>query len=101
MVGVGVYADNRTCAVSTTGEGEYLIRNIIAYNIAAVMEYKGYSLKKACDFVLNEKCKDVEGDIGFIALDAKGNICLEFNSERMHRAWMRSDEKLKVKIYKK
>ena len=64
------------------------------------MEYKGLSLKEACSYFIHEKCKDVEGDMGIIAVDAKGNICAEFNSERMHRAWMSSDEPLQVKIYK-
>ena len=82
MIGIGTYADNNTCAVSTTGDGEYLIKNIAASQIASLMEYKGLGVAEACCYFIQEKCKDEEGDMGLIALDKEGNIALEFNSER-------------------
>lgn len=99
MIGIGTYANNATCAVSTTGDGEYLIRHVTAYQIAALMEYKGMTLKEACYYLIHEECKDVDGDMGLIAVDAQGNIALEFNSERMHRGWKSTDEALQVYIY--
>ncbi|HEY0060315.1 MAG TPA: isoaspartyl peptidase/L-asparaginase [Flavisolibacter sp.] len=100
MVGVGTYADNATCAVSTTGDGEYHIQHVSAYQIASLVEYKGESVPAACRYLIHEKCKDVEGDMGLIAVDTKGDFALEFNSDRMHRGWRTSEDALTVKIYK-
>jgi beta-aspartyl-peptidase (threonine type) len=55
------------------------------------MQYKGLPLKEACHFMMQEELKDVEGDMGIIAIDPKGNFAMEFNSERMHRGWKTSD----------
>lgn len=100
MIGVGSFADNRLCGVSTTGDGEYLIRGVIAYDIAAVMDYKGLSLEEACDFVVKQKHGKVKGYMGVIAIDKDANIAQCFNGERMHRAWRTKDGEEKVMIYK-
>lgn len=100
MTGIGSYADNKTCAVSTTGEGEYLIQNILSFHVSAVVEYKKLPLKDACKYLLHEKLKHIEGDMGIIAVDTLGNFSLEFNSERMHRGWKTSDGKYGIKVYK-
>ncbi|MBD0293600.1 MAG: isoaspartyl peptidase/L-asparaginase, partial [Flavisolibacter sp.] len=100
IIGIGSYADNKVCAVSTTGDGEVLMEHITAFHIAALIEYKGLSVKDACHFLIHEKCKDVEGDMGVIAIDPQGNVALEFNSERMHRGWLTSDQPVQVAIYK-
>ena len=47
IIGAGTYANNRTCAVSCTGDGEYFIRSVAAYNVSAMMEYKAMPLSKA------------------------------------------------------
>jgi L-asparaginase / beta-aspartyl-peptidase len=94
MIGVGAFAQNETCAVSTTGDGEYHILYVSAFHIAALMEYKGMTVQEACRFLIHEKCKDVEGDMGIIAVDPQGNVALEFNSERMHRGCKTCDGKL-------
>lgn len=99
MIGVGSYANNKTCAVSATGDGEVLIQHVTAFHVAALMEYKGLSLKEACHYLIKEKCKNVKGDMGIIAVDANGTICMEYKAERMHRAWMSSEEPLQVRIY--
>jgi beta-aspartyl-peptidase (threonine type) len=100
IIGIGSYANNKTCAVSSTGDGEYLIQHVMAFHISALMEYKGLSLKEACNHIMHEKLKDVEGDMGIIALDPEGNIALEYNSERMHRAWRTSEGEAGAKMYK-
>ncbi len=100
IIGAGCYANNASCAVSGTGEGELLIRNVIAHSIAFYMELTKCSLQEACDHVIHERNKDADGDIGVIAVDAKGNIGLCFNSERMHRAWKRDGDEICVLIYK-
>jgi beta-aspartyl-peptidase (threonine type) len=100
MIGVGAYASNETCAVSGTGDGESLIRNVICFHLSALVKYKGLPLKDAARFLMHEELKDEEGDIGYIALDRDGNLAMEFNSERMHRAWRTSDGEQGQAIYK-
>jgi beta-aspartyl-peptidase (threonine type) len=87
MIGVGTFAHNATCAVSCTGTGEYTIRNVIAHDISAVVEYKGYNVKDAAQFVVHEKNGNIDGDLGVICMDAQADWTIEFNTERMHRAW--------------
>lgn len=100
MIGIGTYADNATCAVSSTGDGEHLIRHVMGFHLATLIKYKGMNVKDAAHYLMHVELKDVEGDMGFIALDTKGNLALEFNSERMHRAWRTSDGEEGVGIYK-
>lgn len=99
MVGVGSYANNKTCAVSGTGDGEYLIKNVIAFHLSSIIQYKGLPLKEACHYLIHEELKEEKGDMGLIAIDTKGNVAMEFNSERMHRAWRSSDGEQGVEIY--
>ena len=99
MIGAGCYANNKTCAVSGTGDGELLINHVIAHSISSVIEYCNYSLQQACDYIIKEKNKNINGDVGVISVNTKGEIGISFNTERMHRAWMSSDEDLKVCIY--
>lgn len=100
IIGAGTYANNKTCAVSCTGHGEFFIRSVVAYDISCLMEYKGLSLKKACDIVVMDKLVKIGGEGGLIALDTKGNIELPFNSEGMYRASKKEGEDLFIGIYK-
>ncbi len=97
--GAGVWADNKTCAVSCTGHGEFFIRWVVAYDVACLMEYKGLSLKDAVNTVVKDKLVKAGGEGGLIALDVYGNLELSFNSEGMYRAWMREGEELHTAIY--
>jgi beta-aspartyl-peptidase (threonine type) len=99
IIGAGTYANNKTCAISCTGHGEFFIRAVIAYDISCLMEYKGYSLKQACDYVVKDKLVKFGGEGGLIAIDAMGNIELPFNSQGMYRAWSVEGETSHVKIY--
>ncbi len=99
IIGSGTYANNSTCAVSCTGHGEYFIRGVVAYDVSCLIEYKGFSLKQACDFVVNDKLKKFGGEGGLIAVDALGNMALPFNCEGMYRGWKKSDGIFEVKIY--
>jgi beta-aspartyl-peptidase (threonine type) len=100
IVGVGTFANNKTCAISCTGDGEYLMEGVIANSISAVMAYKHKSVAAACKEVIKVENKGIEGDMGVIAIDTKGNIAMEFNCDRMHRAWKKGNEKTITKIYK-
>jgi len=100
IIGAGTYADNATCAVSGTGHGEYFIRWTVASDIAALMRYKGMSVSDAANEVVMHKLVEVKGEGGVIALDAKGNFAMPFNSEGMYRGWIGEDGVAHVSIYK-
>jgi beta-aspartyl-peptidase (threonine type) len=100
MIGIGCYANNSSCAVSTTGDGEYCMRAVLGHDISAVVEYKGLPLEEAVHYVIHVKNKDVKGDLGAIAVNAEGQVAFGFNSERMHRAWKTGEGEVYVKIYK-
>ena len=99
VIGAGTYASNQTCAVSCTGYGEFFIRSVVAYDISCLMEYKGLSLKEACDYVVQDKLKNRGGEGGLIAVDRDGNVELPFNSEGMYRAWRNEAGEGEVAIF--
>jgi len=100
IIGAGTYANNVTCAVSSTGWGEYFIRGMVAYDISAMMEYKEISLKEATKTVIQDKLTRLGGTGGVIAIDKNGNISMEFNTPGMYRAHMNSEGRLNIAIYK-
>ncbi|HYF30489.1 MAG TPA: isoaspartyl peptidase/L-asparaginase [Chitinophagaceae bacterium] len=99
IVGCGTYANNATCAVSCTGDGEFIIGGVIAHAISSAIDLQQYDMQQACDFVIHHQNKDTKGDIGVIGIDSSGNIGISFNSEHMHRAWISADQPLQIKIY--
>ena len=100
IIGAGTYANNKTCAVSSTGWGEYFIRGLVAYDISAMMEYKGVTLEDAATEVIQEKLTELGGTGGIVAIDNKGNIAMEFNTPGMYRAHMDAEGNLILGIYK-
>ncbi len=100
IIGAGTYANNATCAVSSTGWGEYFIRAMVAYDISALMEYKGLSLQEAASEVIQKKVPALGGDGGIVAIDNKGNVAMEFNTAGMYRAHMNAAGELVIGIYK-
>lgn len=100
MIGAGTYANNKTCAVSCTGSGEYFIRGVVAYDVSCLMEFKGLSVQEASDEVIQKRVLDIGGDGGLIAIDALGNIAMPFNTEGMYRAFKTSNGEEKISIYK-
>lgn len=100
LIGSGTWADNRTCAVSCTGHGELFIRTVVAYDIACLMEYAGLSLEAAANKVVMDKLVAIGGEGGLIAMDAKGNIVLPFNSSGMYRGWRKSSGEETIAIYR-
>ena len=99
IIGAGTYANNKTCAVSCTGWGEFYIRGVVAHDISAMMEYGGLSLKEAAQKVIHEKLTQIGGTGGIIAIDQKGNIVMEFNTKGMYRGAYFNDS-LQISIYK-
>ena len=97
VVGAGTYANNRTVAISCTGSGEEFIRNVVAHDISALMEYKGLSVVEAAEEVVHRKLK--KGDGGVIAVSKSGEIAMVFNSEGMFRGAADSNGRFEVKIW--
>lgn len=100
IIGAGTYADNKTCAVSSTGVGEYIMRSMLAYDIAALMEYKNMPLDEAARVAVMEKFTELGGDGGVIAIDREGSIAMPFNSPGMYRGWMKADGSSEIQIFK-
>jgi len=99
IIGAGTYANNASCAVSATGHGEYFIRSVVAHDICALVEYKGWSLERAAKEVVQGKLVQRGGEGGIIAVDPQGNVVLEFNSPGMFRGLRDSSGRRKVGIY--
>jgi len=99
IIGAGTYADNNTCAVSCTGHGEYFIRLGFAKDVSALMDYKNLSVENACKEEIR-KLTELGGTGGVIAVDAKGNVALEFNTAGMYRGFVNSNGERKVSIFK-
>ncbi|GGA86234.1 isoaspartyl peptidase/L-asparaginase [Arenimonas soli] len=90
IIGSGTWAD-AGCGVSGTGWGEFYIRSAAAHDICARVAYRGDSLAAASEEVINGIVPKLGGDGGAIALDAKGNIAMPFNTSGMYRGWVRPD----------
>lgn len=100
VIGAGTYADNNSCAVSCTGWGEYFIRLSMAKSIADRVELKGMPIADAVKQMIHEKLPALGGDGGVIALDKQGNISMEFNTAGMNRAYITSDGKKVIEMFK-
>lgn len=99
IIGAGTYANNATAAISCTGWGEYFIRSVVAYDISALIEYKGLSVADACQTAINKVAK-LGGDGGLIAMDKNGHVAMPFNTDGMYRGTITADGKIEVEIYK-
>jgi L-asparaginase / beta-aspartyl-peptidase len=100
IIGAGTYADDRACAVSATGHGEVFIRAAVAHDICARMRFAGRSLAEAVREVVLEELVALHGEGGVVAIDARGEIAMEFNSEGMFRASRRAGAEPQIAIYR-
>jgi L-asparaginase / beta-aspartyl-peptidase len=99
VIGAGTYANNKTCAVSCTGDGEYFIRAAAAHEVSTLMQYRGMSLQEAAQTAL-DAVKELGGTGGLIAIDKNGEIALPFNTNGMYRGYVDPDGKFVVEIYR-
>lgn len=91
LIGSGTYANNETCAISCTGHGEYFIRNVVAHDVAARMQYKGISLEEASDELVHGVLKKAGGRGGLVGIDRQCNIVTPFNTKGMYRGYKKSN----------
>jgi len=99
LIGIGTYANNKTCAISCTGHGEPFIRAVVAYDVSCLMEYKNMSLQQACEEVVLKKLVVLNGEGGLIGIDAQGITALVFNCAGMYRGVKNSDGSSNIAIY--
>ena len=99
IIGAGTYANNQTCAVSCTGDGEYFIRAAVAHSVSSMIEYGKLPLAEAAQRAL-DAARKLGGSGGLIALDRKNNVAMPFNTTGMYRGRMGSDGKMAVEIYR-
>lgn len=99
VIGAGTYANNASCAVSCTGDGEYFMRATVAHEISAAMLDRGMSLRDASERALGEAQK-LGGTGGLIAIDKNGDVALPFNTSGMYRGYLAPDGTFVVDIYR-
>jgi L-asparaginase / beta-aspartyl-peptidase len=90
VCGAGTWADNATCAVSATGEGEAFIRASFAHDVHARMLYGGEPLARACELAL-ESVRRHGGRGGCVAIDGGGALSMPFTTRAMLRGWLSAD----------
>lgn len=91
IIGAGTYAHSHFAGVSCTGHGEYFIKNVVAYDVIALMEYTRMTLDEASSYIIQEKLAAQEAEGGLIALDRFGNVSMEFNTSGMFRGYQNAD----------
>jgi beta-aspartyl-peptidase (threonine type) len=99
LIGIGTYANNKSCAISCTGHGEYFIRTVVAHEISARMLYKGESLKEASEEVVFKTLLELGGRGGLIGIDFEGNVVMPFNTKGMYRGFKTFDKEEFVDIF--
>lgn len=91
QIGAGTWADDATCAVSATGNGELFIRTAFARNLDALLRHARLPLEDACRRALDEVAA-LGGHGGCIAIDREGRIAMLFDTPAMPRGFVREDE---------
>jgi beta-aspartyl-peptidase (threonine type) len=88
IIGAGVFADNQTIAVSTTGFGEDFMRTVLAKTVSDAVEFLGYDAKGAVEFGINYLLRKVNGRGGMILIDHLGNCAADFTTKKMIHGWI-------------
>jgi beta-aspartyl-peptidase (threonine type) len=99
QIGAGTYADDATCAVSATGDGELIVRALVAAEVASLMRHTGTPLEEACARTLRERVGPLGGDAGLIAVDTEGNVAMPANTTVMHRGVARNGEVTQTAVF--
>lgn len=99
IIGAGCYANNKTCAISCTGQGELIITGVIAHTISMLVEFNKWSIEKAVNYVIHKRSITPKGDMGLIALDRNANLAMSFNTTSMRRGYVTKDGKMTIDVY--
>ena len=99
IIGAGTWADDRTCAVSCTGWGEFFIRRAIAHQIHARMLFGGAGIEAAASEAILAELPQGGGSGGCVALDSQGRLAAPFTTPGMYRGWVDSQGRVTVRIY--
>ena len=99
IVGAGVYANDATCAVSSTGTGEHFIRACVAYDVHARMRYLSHDVARAARGSIVESLQPLGGRGGVVAVSRDGELAMPYNSRGMYRAWVREGEAPRAAIF--
>jgi beta-aspartyl-peptidase (threonine type) len=87
IIGAATYAANQSCAVSSTGVGEYFIRLAVAKEICALVQYRGFSVQQAADHVIHKEVASLKGgEGGVIVLSTREDPVWSFNTLGMFRS---------------
>lgn len=100
VIGAGTYAKNGVCAVSATGHGEFFIRAVAAYHICCAVEYRGLTLAQAAREVIHTNIRALGGSGGVIAVDAQGNLVMEFSTAAMFRAARDANGRREIALFR-
>jgi beta-aspartyl-peptidase (threonine type) len=100
IIGAGTYASNQSCAVSSTGAGEFFIRLTVAREVCALVQYKKLGLQQAADEIIQTRLTELQGAGGVIAVSPKGEVAWSFNSPGMYRASIVDGGAAKISIFK-
>ena len=98
IIGAGTYADDRACAVSATGAGEFFIRQGVAHEICARVRLAGEDVLTAARTVMSE-VKALGGNGGVIVVGPDGHGGWSFNTPGMHRGRISSDTPAQISLY--
>ena len=100
IIGAGTYADNDAAAVSATGTGELFIRQSVAHDISAQVEYADRSIEQSAGAAIDQT-EEIGGEDtgGVIALDHDGSLALVFNTTSMYRGYVTEDGEIVVKLF--
>jgi beta-aspartyl-peptidase (threonine type) len=99
IIGASTYANNLTCAVSTTGLGEKHLVLLTSKEISSLIAHRGMTLEEAVHHVIKNELVGIGGEGGAIAIDRNGHVAMVFTGEGMYRGYVLDDGKVIVKIY--
>lgn len=101
IIGAGTYANNEACAVSCTGDGEFIIRGVFGHLLYALMKYKNLPLNEAMREVFRINGEYLKTEMGIIAVDSKANVELMYNTLPMYRGYRKNREPAFVAVWEK
>ena len=100
IIGAGCYAENETCAVSCTGQGEFFMRGLVAADVALRMKYQEVGLECAAKAAIGDTLKKLGGTGGLIAVDRAGNFAMPFNTTGMFRGVIQNGNPAMIDMFR-